>query len=254
MALIFEREWDSLSGFDNQLKSIRHYQLHPEMLPFIGRHYPSTKILMLGESHYLSDEESSETKKLQDWYNRSTQDYAFKCAANFDTRVVVHNYLVGCRSKAYTMFRNPTLALIEGWKLKEVNNSEAFTGFAFFNYFQRPASDSGDSISQTPEDEEQSYNILTEIIAILRPKKVVFLSKKSYDSYCGQAGEVDHDFIDYVYHPTSSYWNKENGRKKLCAIFSSMKRYNGFLTNGYLNRETTSQVLSTAPYRLIQKR
>lgn len=254
MAIIFDKEWDSLTGFDNQLSAIPHYQLHPEMLPFIGRHYPETRILLLGESHYLSNEESEVTKQMRDWYKRSTQDFSFKWPSNFDTRGVVHNYLTGWRSKASTMFSNPAKALIEAWGLTEVNDGEAFTAFAFFNYFQRPAAYSGSSISPTIEDEEQAASILPQVIKILKPNKVIFLSKKAFDSYCRQAGDVDSSLIDYVYHPTSSYWNVEDGGKKLLGLFSSMRRYDGFSLNGSLTLEKANQVMSSSPYRFIQKR
>lgn len=254
LAVIFDTEWNSLTEFDDQLSAISHFQLHPEMLPFIGRHYPKTGILILGESHYLSSEESEEAKRLWDWYNRPTQDFSFKWSSNFDTRGVVHNYLIGWRSKAYTMFSNPAKALIEAWGLTEVNDSEAFTAFAFFNYFQRPASCSGSSISLTTEDEERAASILSQIMSILKPSKVIFLSKKAFDSYRRQKGEVDDKLIEYVYHPTSSYWNEEGGDKKLFGIFSSMRRYDGFSSDGSLPFEKANQVLSSSPYRFIQKR
>ena len=254
LAVIFDTEWDSLTEFDDQLSAISHFQLHSEMLPFIGRHYPKTGILILGESHYLSNEESDKTKQLQNWYNRPTQDFSFKWPSNFDTRGVVHNYLIGRRSRASTMFSNPANVLIKAWGLKEVNDSEAFTGFAFFNYFQRPASDSGSSISLTNEDEERAATILSQIMSILKPSKVVFLSKKAFDSYRRQKGEVDDKLIEYVYHPTSPYWNKEGGGEKLFGIFSSssMRRYYGFSSNGSLTLEKANQVLSSRPYRFIQ--
>ena len=253
LAVIFDKEWDSLTGFDNQLSAIPHYQIHPEMLPFIGRHYPETRILILGESHYLSNEESEETKQMRDWYKRPTQDFSFKWPSNFDTRGVVHNYLTGWRSKASTMFSKPAKALIEAWGLKDVNDSEAFTGFAFFNYFQRPASYSGSSISLTKEDEEQAASILSQLIKILKPNKVVFLSKKAFNSYYRQVREVDSNLIEYVYHPTSSYWNDEDGGKQLCGILSSMKRYGGFSANGFLTLERANQMLSSSSYWFIQK-
>ncbi len=254
MAVILDKEWVSLTEFDDQLSSISHYQLHPEMLPFIGRHYPETRILVLGESHYLSNEESEEKKQLQDWYKRPTQDFSLKWPSNLDTRGVVHNYLIGWRTKASTMFSNPAKALIDAWGLKEVNDSEAFTAFAFFNYFQRPASYSGSSISLTNEDEVQAASILPQVIKILKPNKVVFLSKKAFDSYCRQEGNVDCSLIDYVYHPTSKYWNEEDGRKKLLRIFTTMRRYDGFFPNGSLTLEKVNELLPSSPYRFIQKR
>src|SRR5690606_29403658 len=42
--------------FDNSFSQVNHYRLYPELYPWVGKHYidQETKILVLGESHYLS--------------------------------------------------------------------------------------------------------------------------------------------------------------------------------------------------------
>ncbi len=252
MAVILNQEWYSISNYDDKLRLIHHYQLHPEMLPFIGKHYPNSKIIILGESHYLSNDELPETKALQNWYNQPTSNYKFKYPTNFDTRKVVHNYLIGHRTKAYTMFSNPAKALINGWNLKNVNDSEAFTAFTFFNYFQRPANISGNSISLNLDDEKQAAAIFSKVVDILKPTKVIFLSKKAFNSYCRQTGTINNELVDFVYHPTCPYWNSDNGDEKLFNIFSSLNPYKGFNINGTLHKDKTADILAET-YQKIEK-
>ena len=254
MAEIFDKEWDSLTRYDEELMKIRHYQLHPEMLPYIGRHYPNTGILVLGESHYLSNEESDETRRMQGWYDRTTQSGSFKHPRNFYTRGVVRTYLTERRYKSSSMFSNPAKALIDGWGLECVNDSEAFTAFAFFNYFQRPASSSGASISLNAEDEVQACAILSRVLGILQPQKVIFLSKKAFNSYSRLAGTVDRDLIDYVYHPTSKYWNYADGGEKLRLSFRAMTPYAGLARNGSLKLNNAKQLLAKTPYLELEKK
>lgn len=254
MAHIFNCEWDSLYVFDEQMMEIPHYRMHPEMLPYIGRHYQKTGILLLGESHYLDKNETDEAKRLQDWYSRSVQEYGFLHPDNVNTRKVVKNYLRRRRSKAHSMFANPAKALISEWNLKDVNDSEAFTAFAFFNYFQRPATDSGKSISETEEDNQKAVSVLNRVVEIIKPTKVIFLSKKAYDSYCGHVSNVDKKMFDYVYHPTCKYWNSDGGYKKLCDIFSTIETFEGFSHNGHMDYERAKEICSKTPFRRLQKK
>ena len=66
MAQIFEKEWESIVDYDEQLKNVSHYRVHPEMMPFIGRNYPKTRILILGESHYVCPEDREMIS--DEWY------------------------------------------------------------------------------------------------------------------------------------------------------------------------------------------
>jgi len=259
MAEICNNNFESLDIYDERLKEIKHYQLHPEMLPFVGRHYPRTRILMLGESHYLSKEETEETKQMKGWYEKPTQCFSIKHTGNFNTRGVVNNYLIGWRSKAHTMFSNPANALIESWDLADVNNSEAFTAFAFFNYFQRPSAHFGKTIELDKTDKEESAKMLDLVMEILDPCKVIFLSKKAYDSYIEykisvDRASVDRVLIDYVVHPTCAHWYKPDGREKLKNIFSELEHRCDFKSNKALERTKLERIMNNTSYRIIQKR
>ena len=236
---IMKREWASLTEYDEKLRQIDLYKKHPTMLPFVGYHYPDTKILILGESHYLDPNENEDAKKnMKHWYHMPTEQYHFQYPNYFDTRSVVGSYLTLRRSKAHSMFREPAKALIEAWDLLDVNDSEAFTAFAFMNYFQRPEVSSGKTIALTEEDKDQAFAHLNKVVQILEPVKVVFLSKKSFDAY---ASALD-PRISYTNHPTSKHWNGPNGKEKLIDIFKKCEEYHGFSTNGHL---TEADILPT---------
>ena len=245
MAVIFDKEWDSLTEYDDDFIKIKHFQLHPEMLPFVGRNYQQIRVLLLGESHYLSNDETDEVKMLKDWYDRPTTDYPFDYPRNFFTRGVIRNYLIGSRTRSYTMFSRPANLLIDSWNLKNVNDSEAFTAFSFFNYFQRPASNSGSTIELTDEDEMQAYAIYRRVLEILKPERVIFLSKKAYNSYEKKADSSEFDLTDFVYHPTCSHWYKEDGTVKLQRLFSEMDVFEGFIPNGYLPLDKAEEIMET---------
>lgn len=254
MAEIFDIQWRSIEKYDVKLKQIEHFELHPEMLPFVGRNYPQTKILLLGESHYLSDDEDFEVKKMEGWYTKPSEKYAFKHPGYFNTRDVVHNFLIGCRSKAHSIFSNPAKALIEAWDLKDITDSEAYTAFAFFNYFQRPEANSGKSISLSKDDEESSAKVFNKIVEILKPQLVVFLSKKAYESYCQYKGKDIETKIEEVYHPTCKYWNKEGGKEKISGLFRKEPEFNGFLKKQQIKKEDVEIALKDKEYTIIEPR
>ena len=253
MAEIFDREWDSLSDYDNRLLQIPHFSRHPEMLPYIGRHYPKTGILILGESHYLSGEEPNAEAKMEQWYEKNTKELQFIQPWNFMTRHVVRNYLMGRRTKAHRMFSHPAKTLIKAWQLENVNDSEAFTAFAFMNYFQRPATQEKESIQTTTDDERQAYDVLRQILTILSPKQVVFLSKKAYWAYCGFANPAEQKDIAVVNHPTSPQWYNKDGEKRLTEVFSGIERYDGFAKDGILRDEKAREIISKTDCEILKK-
>ena len=248
---IMKQEWNSLTIYDEELLQLEHYRHHPTMLPFIGRHYPETQILLVGESHYLDPDENEDAKIMENWYHMPTEHYKFKYPDNINTRKVIHNYLTLRRSKAHSMFRNPAKALIEAWELDDVNDSEAFTAFAFMNYFQRPEASSGKSINLIEGDETKSFENLNSVIEILDPAIVLFLSKKAFDSYknCVK-GRID-SRITYVSHPTSEYWNKSNGKEEAIRRFKEIQRFSDFSLNGHLPSDTAIAALRN--YHIIEK-
>ena len=249
---IMDREWNSLTDYDVELNQISVYKKHPTLLPFIGRHYGNTRILLLGESHYLDSSESKESKEMKDWYNRTTEEYGFMYPENLNTRLVVNNYLNGRRSKAHSMFRNPAKALIKAWDLNDVNDSEVFTAFAFMNYFQRPEADSGKSICLTKEDKTEAYETLNKVINTIKPRLVLFLSQKAYWCYEELTKNKIDERIQYVYHPTSKYWNEQRGKAKAVDCFKHIKAYTGFSLNGHLLDKDVRLALKEKKHQIIE--
>ena len=216
------KKWESSKKYDNELLKIEHYEIHPEMLPFVGSHYDNARVLLVGESHYCSRNITEEDKEYVEnhWYDKKAPD-SFHDNLNFDTRFVLHNFLSLKRSRAHSMFRNPAKAIIEALELENVSDSEAFNICAFMNYFQKPAIEEGASINFTDEDEQIAYNVLTDVRNVLEPKVIIFLSDKALKSF-SKIEEREKVFGEYltdgVSHPTCPHWYKENGKGKFTKL------------------------------------
>lgn len=218
------KDWQSKEKYDNKLiEKIYHYQIHPEMLPYVGELYDDVKILLVGESHYLctefskySDDNIFKKYVKERWYGEPVPK-GFPNEHYFNTRRVVHNFLVERRSRAHSIFRNPAKGIIEALDLKDVTDSEAFSACAFMNYFQRPALISGESIEDNPKDRKESYKVFKHCQEILKPDITIFLSKKAFAAYDESAGDKA-DNVYCVMHPTCSHWNRMNGRERFVSI------------------------------------
>lgn len=216
MAVI--KTWDSITDYDTALKEIAHYRIHPEMLPYIGEHYKETKLMLVGESHYIeaADLDAEHHQYFNnEWYKNPVPDNFFDRGA-FETRGVIRRFLTLRRRRSYSMFRNPANALIENWGLNGmVCDSEAFSSVCFMNYFQKPASEAGKTICYTKDDNDVAAKTLKDVIEVLLPNRIIFLSKKAYNAF-EQSCKTMHEkiYIDYVDHPTSPYWYMENGKEK----------------------------------------
>lgn len=253
MAQIFEKEWESIVDYDEQLKNVSHYRVHPEMMPFIGRNYPKTRILILGESHYVCPEDREMIS--DEWYE-AWDNKGFKSPKHFDTRHVVNYFLRERRSKAHSMFRNPAKALIEAWELENVSDSEAFTAFSFMNYFQRPAVNEGKSIQASSKDKKCAYDTLRAVADITKPQKVIFLSKKAFDAFLESGGELDGIGFEWTYHPTSKYWNYSEGKEKIERMLRETPNRPNFCRDGAIDYGTANDILSKKenPYFMIGKK
>lgn len=186
--------------------------LHPELLPYVGQNYDKTGVLLVGESHYVK-EAAPEQFKRTNWYHSALSldgDYPFNSGAGaqdwFDTREVLVRYMHNDRGKGHTIFSRPETVLQE-LGLGTGSKYQDFDHFAFMNFFQRPSLKAGTSIAYTDEDKQAANEVFDQVVAILRPKAVVFLSKKAYRAlYAEPRSNV---LITAVSHPTSYWWDRK---------------------------------------------
>lgn len=206
--------------YDEQLNKIRLSTepdpffgvLHPELLPYMGQNYRKTGVLLVGESHYVK-EAAPEQFEHTNWYHSALSldgDYPFNSGAGaqdwFDTREVLVRYMHDKRGKGHKIFSRPEEVLQE-LGLGTGSKYQDFDHFAFMNFFQRPSLKAGTSIAYTDEDEQAANEVFNQVAAVLRPKAVVFLSKKAYRALHAECGS--HVLIKAVSHPTSYWWDRK---------------------------------------------
>lgn len=211
---------DSLNTFyDEQLKKISIYKVHPELLPFVGEMYDCKRILLVGESHYIRKEDSKNLKALEnsrdkwytdEWFNE-TDHPLLNSFGYYITRRIVLNFMNGCKQKT-KFFSNVLKEYLSKNPLEDCDKGR-FNDFAFMNYMQIPSFKYGSTIFN--QATEYDYNIAKEtlenVIEVLQPEKVIFLSKRAYDLFNGQdkSHKSSERVIDWVYHPTCRWWHRK---------------------------------------------
>lgn len=215
MGDLFTRKYDS-----EILKELPHLKNYPEMLPFIGSNYEAMrdKIFILGESHYFDREiidVFKNTKEgslyLTDWYNQTSQGWEKERKEYIDTRWNLIQIEVNKkRTKPLTSYYNLKKELGENVHL--VNKEMVFSNFVYFNYFQRPAFISGESVINNEKDNEIAYSTFICLTKLLRPNKIIFASIQSYNAF-QYMNKNPFDFlkgvkIDFVPHASCKWWNK----------------------------------------------
>lgn len=53
-------------SFNLELLKIEHFKHYPQMIPFVGKNYKDTRLLIIAESHYLPE---SEKERFNTWYD-----------------------------------------------------------------------------------------------------------------------------------------------------------------------------------------
>lgn len=220
------------TSYDNHLNKIKHYTIHPEMMPFVGFEYDKMqkKILLVGESHYLNQISHEDGEKPSfDFSNEFSEINWYEM--NFDTiksnypksglaqqksyvytRNVVCSFLAGYPGVGYGIFHTPLTAI------HDVLNKNDFNEFAFMNYFQKPAYKFGESIKKYIDDNDKkiAFDTLVGVVKSITPTKIIILSSTVRDRLNELLPESER-FIEgvpvyYTCHPTCAWWRRNDGK------------------------------------------
>lgn len=209
-------------NIETQLSNIKHYKKFPSLKPFIGPHYynANKKILFVGESHYLPPN-SKISHDANTWYGEEHIDITEEEEDWMNTRLVLNG---NWSSKGHRIYKEINKLL----KVANVFDGDRQLDYcAFMNGFQRPASTTGDSIKKSfkPIDQTESFLILDEVIALLNPDIIVFISKFTWTQFGPQLKDIyTNKIIDYTVHPAAfGLWNNktyENSKYKILNLLS----------------------------------
>ena len=207
--------------YDERLKELAHYQNYPQMLPFIGEDYDkqNKRLLIISESHYLSEDSTLDVSK---WYEMNEKCLSVDEKQYTNTRNLLYEH----RAKQQTIFKPIADAILEiGFKPVDIN---IFRYLAWYNFFQRPAEGTGESIRPTVLDREKAEETFTHIFDVINPTHVIFISSKAW----GWAGILRDQFedkpivFDFTSHPNTSWWNRE---AKKYSNMTGKERFQDFL-------------------------
>lgn len=200
------------SSYDSTLsEKVPHLKNYPNYLPHISAGYPeaSVKILIVGESHYLNKKYDDQVTA-DHWYDNPVDVTAMlkDNLSGMNTRLVIKDFNGPNRTiKPYRIFLN-----LESAYENVYANRNLFTECAYINYFQRPAERNGKSIKATSRDHQHAFENITALIETINPDKVIFVSRKAFDSYKAQVKDVDYKKVNVVPHPACAWWNKKSPR------------------------------------------
>ena len=213
-------------SYDNELKKIEFYdRYHPEYLPYVGDNYDKTGVLLLGESNYIDETNpdlTADVLRLIDsslWYTTASEKLPKDgCIDWCNNRYLIVEETFEKKKKgqrtspAHNMYLNPAKAFIEVFP-QVANTWDAFTYFASMNYFQKPATKTGKSISQKKEDEQFAAANLCHVVSVLKPETIIFLSKKAHWAFeAHKPAELNELYIGACAHPACAWWNRDNGK------------------------------------------
>ncbi len=193
-----------------QLANIWLYRNYPAMIPFIGDYYISTmhkRLLLIGESYYLPNNTILH-HSAENWY-KSNQNMLSKDEFEW----IDCNGLLTCdwKSAGHQIYRELNSCI---FSLGIDQIKRAIDEVSFTNYFQRPAEKEGESFKYCCQEEDikVSNEVLDQVVSIIDPELVIFVSKYAWDNG-GNALKRRHANIniDFVCHPGTGgrYWHNE---------------------------------------------
>lgn len=190
--------------YDDKMLEISFFKKYPHMIPFIGKDFDSYKILILAESYYLP--EYSSIHHNDDWYEESIKSLKNE-EINWSSPIQIINddFLHWDKLvSGHTIYNSLKIALED-----VIKNQNVFENIAFYNFFQRPAIYT-ESLNVTKKDSEIANEVFKQVISILNPNIIYFVSKKAHDHL--KLKDLNPDIqnkIIYTPHPATAWWNKK---------------------------------------------
>lgn len=232
--------------YDEALKEIKTFQIHPGFLPFVGEKYETYRVLHVGESHYI-DNENYDIVYFEKWWDSSCNEVEQEFSGWF-TRPVINNYMNNAPG-SYTIFNNFLKSFCKTVMNEEITISpdtkKRYDYLAFMNFFQMPSLFYGvkywDALwasAKKNNNKQLAYDMwekacnnavetLDSVIEIIQPKAVVITSLSAGDAYKKHNGKYK-DFIIFTSHPAYPFtWNKRlkglDGRKGIDVCEEGLK-------------------------------
>ena len=204
--------------YDSQLQaSVENLKRYPQLLPFIGSLWKKHehRIMFVAESHYLAETSAGKSDS-QTWYERDNSYLTETELPKIDTRRSVNaaDDFTEPQIKAYSLFYRIKKAVFDTYKIN--NKSQTlFQNFGYYNYFQRPAEKTGESIINSKKDDQIAYETLKAIITIAKPTVIIFVSQKAHFSFIKSDAKekvmlANLVVIHSVPHPGCAWWNRQS--------------------------------------------
>ena len=216
------------TGYDIELEKIRHFQLYPELKPWVGDHYDKQRIFVIGESAYLSKKgESNFHYEDKDWYSKRVA--AKDIGDSMDNRKIAcynqdkdgEKYEIGLQGRV-----GIALTECDFLKATPISGCDTWRYIMFMNFFQKPANKSETSTYDRHKmDICKSNQVLFQVIGALKPHIVVFLGKGMYDNYIDTSVLEEHIHYEWCDHPTGGIyrdtdWWIERGKQRFITFIN----------------------------------
>jgi len=203
--------------YNSKLLEIPHYKKHPQMIPFVGRNWGKKykKMLIIAESHYLENKDENK-EIIKNWYEKPID-----VLKNGDDNVCEWTStakLTDCtdyKSRGHRLWLNLDYAIHNqetGFHSDE--KEHVFSYIAFMNFFQRPAQNTGASINPEGKDCEVANGTLKDVIKIIAPDFLFFVSNKAWQCYDKNEKVFNQNCVGHSSHPACRWWNKPSNKYK----------------------------------------
>lgn len=197
----------SSTMYDERFSGVSHFQLYPELYPWVGLSFHShcPRILVVGESHYLKPD-SDYHHDASAWYVgidiKVRPDRAWTITRNIIANGLANQW----REKSKSIYRNIEAAAVDAGVSASTSDSP-FHSMAFMNYFQRPAQVSGKSIVASALDKSHSSAVLNAVLEILSPQIVIFCSVLAWRAAWESVQGNKHVRFAFTPHPATRWWH-----------------------------------------------
>lgn len=219
----FDDDFRYIGTSDEEPEEKGFYEHFPQMMPWVGEEYDGSghkRILFIGESHYLPNGTDEDFFDPNIWYNQEEGELDDDALDWTNTRGKIEPGKWS--SKAHSIYRETEKvirAVVNENEPPYQGCTNMFRFAAYYNYFLRPAQQ-GATFEKVIQhyDKIVAYDALNEIVGILKPDFIYFLSKFAYKEFLFYDQKIRKDIVpfnernpniilDFSPHPSCACWN-----------------------------------------------
>jgi hypothetical protein len=220
----YVRGSESTKTFEENIKKISHFKIHPQMIPFVGKYYGSidSRLLVIAKNPIIDEkfsrsffERNNIDQVIEDWYENGIEDikkkynriaYAVEKWTNLEKNIIKYAWLdtEGRNIPSSQKLFSEIIKVSKEIDFFKENDKNIFSYITFMDYFQRP--NYLNEFIPNIKDKKIAHVTLMEIIKVINPNFIYFVCDEANNIWNEDKNTMENNTIIFGNGSHPGYW------------------------------------------------